>query len=222
MLDLRDNPGGLLADGIAVADLFLQEGPIVHVLGRDGERQTHRAHSDTPFTSLPLVVLIDEKTTSAAEIVAGALAANSRAILLGRRTHGKGCVQTMIRLPGGLGQINLTTAEFLLPPDLSIQRRHGAKTWGIEPQVTLKLSHDQATAVRQQRRRVCVMPRPIHREISSATQPATQTSPEQRIWNSDPQLVMAEALAEHNRQAQVAYEKAQADLREKKARQERR
>ncbi len=231
VLDLRDNPGGLLADGIAVADLFLREGPIVHVLGRDGERQTHKAHSDTPFSSLPLVVLIDEKTTSAAEIVAGALAANSRAVLLGRRTRGKGCVQTMIPLPGELGQINLTTAEFLLPLDVSIQRRRGAKTWGIEPQVTLKLSPDQASAVRRQRRSVCVMPRPIP---TTATQPATQTATERRIWNTDPQLVMAEALlqkpndmqaliealAKRNRQAQIEYEKTQADLREKQARTE--
>lgn len=230
VLDLRDNPGGLLADGVAVADLFLREGPIVHVIGRDDERQTHQAHSDTPFASVPLVVLMDEKTTSAAEIVAGALGANSRAVLLGQRTRGKGCVQTMIRLPNELGQINLTTAEFLLPPDQAIQRRRGAKVWGIDPQVTLKLGDDQAAAVRRQRRRMCVAPRPVQTDDeSSATNPAAPSS-SPRTWNLDPQLMKAEALlqkpkemeaildalAARNRLAEAAFQKKQAAARRAK------
>ncbi|MBN1556092.1 MAG: PDZ domain-containing protein [Phycisphaerae bacterium] len=218
VLDLRDNPGGVLSDGVAVADLFLRDGSIVHVLARDEERQTHRAHADTPYADVPMVVLIDEKTTSAAEIVAGALAANTRAVLLGRRTRGKGCVQTMIRLPNELGQIHLTTAEFLVPPDQPIQRRRGAKEWGVAPQVTLKLRDDQATAIRKRRRELCVLPRP---EKSSTTRPATQSSPPPRAWNADPQLMMAEALlnkprdmeaildalAAKNRRAEEAYRK---------------
>lgn len=224
VLDLRDNPGGMLADGVAVADLFLREGKIVHLRRRDAQQQTHRAHSDTPYASVPLVVLIDENTSSAAEIVAGALGANSRAVLLGRRTRGKGCVQTMIRLPDELGQINLTTAEFLLPPEESIQRRRHANTWGVEPQVTIKLNDEQAAAARKQRRRMCVLPRPVKKDAAGTTKPATQTAPPQQTRNADPQLMMArallekpgemnsllEALAKRNRRKQEAFLKKQA------------
>ncbi len=84
VLDLRGNPGGRLEVAVALADVFIDSGPIVTILARNDRRKTHRAHDDTSYSKVPLVVLIDETTTSAAEIVAGALAANARAVLIGQ------------------------------------------------------------------------------------------------------------------------------------------
>lgn len=228
VLDLRDNPGGLLANGVAVADLFLREGAIVHVLERDNKRQTHQAHPDTPYGNTPLVVLIDDLSTSAAEIVAGALAANARAVLLGQRTHGKGCVQTMIRLPGHLGQVHLTTAEFLLPPDQTIQRRKNSNRWGVDPQVALERNEEQTSVLRRRWQGAAVIPR------SAVLSPPDTKTPPKAVTKSDlartaikadPQLALAvqllrkpkemdailKVLAARNRQARETFRRKQAD-----------
>ena len=160
ILDLRGNPGGFLDDGIAAADRFLREGRIVTIIGRGGKLTTRHAHNDGPYAQVPMIVLIDANTASAAEMVAGALAANARAILLGERTRGKGCVQSLFPLPKGLGQLNLTTAEFLLDPDWPVQRYPNANTWGIEPNVPIA-ARDEARRERQRRQNVLrVMPGP--------------------------------------------------------------
>ncbi|MBN1941976.1 MAG: PDZ domain-containing protein [Phycisphaerae bacterium] len=225
VLDLRDNPGGVLSDGVAVADVFLREGIIVRIVERDGKPQVYRAHSDTPHAEMPMVVLIDERTTSAAELVAGALAANSRAVLLGQRTRGKGRVQTMIRLPDKLGQINLTTAEFLVPPDQAIQRHDGAKQWGVQPQVTVALRDEQSEAIRRRRRSTCLLPRPVKSAATDEPDKNPTLLAVSKARANDPQLARAEALlqkpkqmqailrelAERNRLAREAFLKKQAE-----------
>ncbi len=218
VLDLRDNPGGLLADAVAVADVFLREGVIVRVLGRDRGREIHQAHPDTPHANVPLVVLIDEKTTSAAEIVAGTLAANARAVLVGRRTRGKGCVQTMLRLPGDLGQIQLTTAEFLLPPDRPIQRREGAEAWGVPPQIEVAIPAEDLPALRRRRIESTVVPEPTSRR------PATQTSawedsaseqrPERELLRLDRQLARAVQLLRRPEEYQAILERLEREKRQ--------
>lgn len=139
ILDLRGNPGGLLPAGVATADLFLAEGSIITVVERSAEPKHYVAHDDSAYHDLPLVVLIDEESASAAELVAAALAGNARAVLLGRRTRGKGCVQSMIELPENLGLLNLTTAEFYLHADQPIQRRSDGSNWGVEPHMRVDL-----------------------------------------------------------------------------------
>jgi len=126
VIDMRNNPGGLLPDGVAVADMFLSGGRIVTVTSRNG-KETHNAHPGTPFAKIPIVILVNGASASAAEIVAGAMHENNRAILVGTNTRGKGCVQTMISLPDSLGQVNLTTAEFFVNPKNPIQRKPGSK-----------------------------------------------------------------------------------------------
>jgi carboxyl-terminal processing protease len=121
VLDLRGNPGGLLDQGIFVADLFLSEGKIVSVVSRAGsDLEVHRAHGPGTLSSLPMVVLVDENTASAAEIVAAALQDHGRATVVGVPTYGKGTVQTFLDLGDGSG-LKLTTSRYLTPKGASVE-----------------------------------------------------------------------------------------------------
>lgn len=127
ILDLRNNPGGYLESALEIASLFLIEGkPVVQVVGRD--RQVKVIHSRGPGQDLPLVVLVDRGTASAAEILAGALQANQAAILLGTTTFGKGVIQTVFPLKNG-GALKLTTDYYYTPAGRAIQ---GA---GLKPDI---------------------------------------------------------------------------------------
>src|SRR5688572_766055 len=124
VLDLRDNPGGLLEEGIGVSDLFLPGGkPIVETKGRAaGQDETYSAgDGDDIFGDLPVVVLVDGASASASEIVAGALQDHDRALVIGMPTFGKGSVQTLYRLSGG-NVLRLTTARWFTPSGRSIQK----------------------------------------------------------------------------------------------------
>lgn len=132
VLDLRNNPGGLLDQAIAVSDDFLDKGEIVSTRGRH-EEDTKRDNS-TPgdlAEGLPIVVLINGGSASASEIVAGALQDHKRAIVLGTQSFGKGSVQTVIPLPGH-GAMRLTTARYYTPSGRSIQAK------GIEPDIIVE------------------------------------------------------------------------------------
>jgi len=132
VLDLRNNPGGLLDQAIAVSDAFLDKGEIVSTRGRH-EYDTKRDNS-TPgdiADGKPVVVLINGGSASASEIVAGALQDHRRAIVLGTQSFGKGSVQTVIPLPGH-GAMRLTTARYYTPSGRSIQAK------GIEPDITVE------------------------------------------------------------------------------------
>ncbi|GMR13909.1 MAG: S41 family peptidase [Gemmatimonadota bacterium] len=125
ILDLRQNPGGLLDQGVAIADLFLDEGVgIVETRGRaQGQNESFNSVRPQRFPALPLVVLVNESSASAAEIVAGALQDHDRALVLGARSFGKGSVQTLYRLSGG-NVLRLTTARWFTPSGRSIQKPH--------------------------------------------------------------------------------------------------
>jgi carboxyl-terminal processing protease len=129
ILDLRGNPGGLLDQGVAVADLFVARGTeVVSTRSRlEDQNFTFRAPSDDAFPDMPMVVLVNLYSASASEIVAGALQDHDRAIILGTPTFGKGSVQTVYSLPGG-NHLKLTTAGWYTPSGRSISRRweHGA------------------------------------------------------------------------------------------------
>lgn len=129
VLDLRNNPGGLLDQAVAVSDLFLNEGLIVYTEGRDSSSQLRfKATSEGTEPDYPLILLINEGSASASEIVAGALHDHNRAMLLGERTFGKGSVQTIIPLSDNSG-LRLTTARYYTPSGVSIQAR------GIAPDI---------------------------------------------------------------------------------------
>ncbi len=132
VLDLRNNPGGLLEQAISVTDTFLDQGEIVSTRGRDAEdSQRYNADAGDLTKGTPLVVLINGGSASASEIVAGALQDHRRAIVLGTRSFGKGSVQTIIPLPGH-GAMRLTTARYYTPSGRSIQAK------GIAPDIEVK------------------------------------------------------------------------------------
>lgn len=127
ILDLRDNPGGLLDQSFEMADLFLGKGvTITETRGRvDDDNHSYRANDADRFAGLPMVVLINGASASASEIVAGALQDHDRALLLGQRTFGKGSVQTLFPLRAGDYVLKLTTARWYTPSGRSIQAPHG-------------------------------------------------------------------------------------------------
>ena len=115
VLDLRGNPGGLLKQSIEVADLFLTQGQIVRTHGRHPDsEQRYEAGGEDIAHGLPLVVLVDGKSASAAEIIAAALQDHGRAVVIGTSSFGKGTVQTVIRLPND-GEITLTWSRLVTP-----------------------------------------------------------------------------------------------------------
>lgn len=121
VLDLRNNPGGLLDQSVEVADLFLKDGVIVSMRGRDASSErTFKAHAQKDDVDCPLVVLVNSGSASASEIVAGALRDQKRALILGERTFGKGSVQNLIPLADGAG-LKLTVARYYTPSGKSIQ-----------------------------------------------------------------------------------------------------
>lgn len=120
VLDLRQNPGGLLEQAVEVSDLFVRKGMLVVTEGEGRRmRQEYKASGDAAWADLPVVVLVDEGSASAAEIVAGALKGEDRAIVIGDTTFGKGTVQYMYEV--GQGALKLTVAQYLTPGDISIQ-----------------------------------------------------------------------------------------------------
>jgi carboxyl-terminal processing protease len=131
VLDLRNNPGGLLDQAVSVSDDFLDAGEIVSTRGRKKEEgQRFFAKTGELFPNVPMVVLINGGSASAAEIVAGALQDHHRAVVVGSKSFGKGSVQTVIPLPGH-GAMRLTTARYYTPSGRSIQNT------GIEPDITV-------------------------------------------------------------------------------------
>jgi carboxyl-terminal processing protease len=132
VLDLRNNPGGLLKEAISVSDAFLDRGEIVSTRGRKKSRgQRWNASKGDITKGMAIVLLVNGGSASASEIVAGALQDHRRAIILGTRSFGKGSVQTIIPLPGH-GAIRLTTQRYYTPSGRSIQAK------GIEPDIAVK------------------------------------------------------------------------------------
>ena len=146
VLDLRNNPGGLLDQAVAVSDAFLDKGEIVSTRSRRAEEtQRYNARPGDLAKSLPMVVMINGGSASASEIVAGALQDHHRAIVLGTKSFGKGSVQTIIPLPGR-GAMRLTTARYFTPSGRSIQ------VVGIEPDITVEQAKVETIATQRRRR----------------------------------------------------------------------
>jgi carboxyl-terminal processing protease len=132
ILDLRNNPGGLLDQAIAVSDAFLQKGEIVSTRGREArDSQRYNATPDDIVSGKPIVVIVNGGSASASEIVAGALQDHRRAVILGTQSFGKGSVQTIVPLPGN-GAMRMTTARYYTPSGTSIQAK------GITPDIEVE------------------------------------------------------------------------------------
>jgi carboxyl-terminal processing protease len=133
VLDLRNNPGGLLSQAVKISDLFLESGLVVYTEGRlDNQEQKFYAHQGPVAGDFPMVVLVNGGSASASEIVAGALQDHKRALVLGTQTFGKGSVQTILPLANGDAAIRLTTARYFTPSGRSIQAT------GITPDIIME------------------------------------------------------------------------------------
>jgi len=141
VIDLRNDPGGLLSAAVEVASMFLGEGKlVVYTQGRKADsRQDFTAGAKAPYPSLPLVVLINGGSASGSEIVAGAMQDHKRAVVVGERSFGKASVQSLIPLPDGSG-LRLTVARYYTPSGRSIHRDEKNKTGGIVPDIVVPVT----------------------------------------------------------------------------------
>jgi len=206
VLDLRQNTGGLLDAARDVADRFLSEGLIFSTKGLRSDTREWFATREGDYPNLPLVVLIDGSTASAAEIVAGALRDTRRATVIGERSYGKGCVQEVVRLDHGGGALKLTTAYYHLPGGECIQRTaesEKTQSWGVRPNIAVSLTDAQ-------RRRWFEAWREIGREPTTTaptSEPTTQSAEEveesdrraaaSQLLTVDPPLVKAVEILRH-------------------------
>lgn len=180
VLDLRNNPGGLLSQAIAIADMFIDEGKIVSTKGRNSPERSWSAQKLTTLTHVPMAVLINHASASASEILSACLQDHKRAVIVGERSWGKGSVQNVIPLGGEHSALKLTTASYHRPSGANIHRFPGAKdsdVWGVMPDdgYAYRMSRDERKAYDTYRRA---------RDVISASGP-----PETDY--KDPQLALA-------------------------------
>ena len=155
ILDLRYNPGGLLETAVGTVSAFVREGQVVRTDGRSEPPQILKVSGQTAAPELPLVVLVNQHSASASEILAGCLRDHDRAMVLGERTFGKGSVQRVFGLDGSRwfqqrnpkARLKLTTALYKLPSGESPHKLPGAKQWGVAPDWVLELTPKEAIKV---------------------------------------------------------------------------
>ncbi len=171
ILDLRDNPGGSFPAALEVCDMFITSGTIVTTRGRDGRiLELRQATGRGPYTKFPLVVLVNQYSASASEVVAACLQDHDRATIVGQRSWGKGTVQQVIELGERHGALKLTTASYWRPNNQNIHRRREAgenESWGVSPDpgYEVAVEGDELTRLRLWR---------MHRDLSQGANDVTQ------------------------------------------------
>jgi len=172
VLDLRNNPGGLLGQAVSVADTFIDEGTIVYIQGKDkANRKDFFAARNPEEVTVPLVVLINAGSASASEIVAGALQDHRRALIVGERSFGKGSVQTIVPMADG-SAIKLTTALYYTPKGRSIQ------AMGIEPDLKIPFVAPPKDEDREMRERFTVREKDLTRHLENGNKDAKEKDEE--------------------------------------------
>ncbi|HEY7322570.1 MAG TPA: S41 family peptidase [Candidatus Binatia bacterium] len=186
VLDLRNDPGGLLTQAVRISDLFLDSGLIVYTDGRiDSQKQKYFAQKEGSWMDFPMVVLVNGGSASASEIVAGALQDHKRAVILGTKTFGKGSVQTILPLDDN-SALRLTTARYFTPKGRSIQ------ALGIVPDIVVESTPQQQEAKTDEKRRPTLREENLPGHLQNPQQtPAVQPDPgekdkEQQIPSSGP------------------------------------
>lgn len=175
ILDLRFNPGGRLDQAVQICDLLLDKGRIVSTKGRSRPEQVVEAAGPGTLPKFPMIVLVNEHSASASEIVAGCLKDNRRALVIGERSYGKGSVQEVIPLDSNGGELKLTVAYYYLPSGRLVHKTKDAKEWGVEPNIAVPMDEKQQTAVVKLRYENELMRRPVPKATTQATTaPTTQ------------------------------------------------
>jgi carboxyl-terminal processing protease len=188
ILDLRYNPGGLLSAAEDVADRFIEEGAIVSTVDAAGNRNTkHSATKRGTYKPFPVVVLVNDASASASEIVAGALQSYDRAFVIGSRSFGKGSVQDLFPLVRRKAYLKLTTQYYMLPDGRIIHRKPGDETWGIEPDLSMPMTNEQRSDAMEMRQDADVV-----KQKNAKGQNAKRTNPAKLLNEGvDPQLEAA-------------------------------
>jgi carboxyl-terminal processing protease len=146
ILDLRGNPGGLLRSAIDISDRFIEQGNLLSIVSGDGNRtKEYAANRRNTYSNFPVLVLVNDRSASASEIVSGTLQDFGRAMVVGGRSYGKGSVQNLYDLPRfGLkpakARLKLTTEYYMLPSGDIIHRKPGDKKWGIDPDLNVRMT----------------------------------------------------------------------------------
>ncbi len=186
ILDLRFNPGGQLDQAQQVVDMFVKDGVIVRVKGRNRPEQVFRASAKGTLPDFPMVVLVNEHSASASEIVSGSLKDNQRAIVVGTRSYGKGSVQEVVPLGENEGELKITVAYYYLPSGRLVHRKKDSKDWGVDPQIVVPIDSKLEEQLFKEESDLDVLHGPLPKTTTlpttrpTATQPSTQPS--------DPQL----------------------------------
>lgn len=157
ILDLRDDPGGLLSSAVEVSDLFVDDGQIVTTKGRNQKDKVFEAEKEGTYSDFPMAVLVNQHSASASEIVAACLQDHKRAEIVGQRSYGKGSVQSILPLDNGDSILKLTVATYWRPSGKNIHRFKNAKEsdeWGVSPDsgLEVKLPIDEYEHLAEQRR----------------------------------------------------------------------
>lgn len=161
ILDLRFNPGGLLQSAVDVSDRFIRSGAVVSIVGPSGQSaREYRARPDHTHPPMPLVVLVNQGSASAAEIVAGALQDHQRALIVGQRSFGKGSVQDLFNIGNGQAYLKLTTQYYQLPNGRIIHRQPLADTWGVDPDLAVLMTDEQVERALEFRQDIDVLRAP--------------------------------------------------------------
>jgi carboxyl-terminal processing protease len=152
IIDLRDDPGGMLSSAVEMCDMFLASGEIVSTKGRNTPAKKYEARDDRTFSEeIPLAVLINQYAASASEIFAAAMQDHKRAAIIGQRSYGKGSVQNIIDLDGGKSVLKLTVASYYRPSGENIHRFHNSKPtdkWGVSPDPKLEVKLPNSEFIR--------------------------------------------------------------------------
>lgn len=188
ILDLRNNPGGLLATATEVCDRFLSKGVIVSTKGERElpDQPPIEAKASPDDVTLPMVVLVNQLSASASEIVSGALQDYKRAMVVGERTFGKGSVQMLFPLASRTAALKLTTSHYYLPSGRCIHKEDGATVWGVDPDLMVEMSGEQMRAAQDARMQMEVL-RDGKGDAAPKTGPATSPN----VLTADPQLSAA-------------------------------
>jgi len=181
ILDLRFNPGGRLDQAVQVCDLLIDKGVIVSTKGRSRPEQIVEATAPGTLPKFPMIVLVNEHSASASEIVAGCLKDNRRALVIGTRTYGKGSVQEVIPLDQNGGELKLTVAYYYLPSGRLVHKKKDATDWGVEPNISVPLTPQQEEQIMKLR---------VEQEMFKRPQPKVSTQPTTAATTqpTDPQL----------------------------------
>lgn len=206
ILDLRFNPGGLLTSAVRMCELLMRENdPIVQTKGRDRSQNAEiRSRFGNGTEPVPLIVLVNEYSASASEIVAGALAGMKEACVVGTRTYGKGSVQVLMPIEDNQAYLKLTTAHYYIPDEdipekwYLLHRKPDSEDWGVEPHVVVKVIPQEITKILRLRRERDLLkgkdqaeiPKEVLERQPTTTQPNLHLQ-EDEDPNTDPQLATA-------------------------------